>query len=239
MTSFRFFIISVLSLIAFSLVLIPLLYHYHCADSGLPSPLAAYVIPLKGSLVPILAIFWILVSPVRHLSIYVVTVTSTIGDLLMISIDPQKVLIAGFLFGFTHIAFFIYWIPDIPKVPLSAYWAMVPNIAMIAFQVLPSPRQFTFMHAKFMFYSIWLLGAASASIARGYAHNWQHYSYVFAAFGYFAFCVSDAILLGEELKRGPGPRTSEMYIVLSYAVAQVCLYFSLVIDPKYRIERKE
>jgi hypothetical protein len=234
MTSKISYIFGLVALCAFPITVLPLLYHYHCADSGLPSPFERYVIPLKGSIVPLLGIFWFCFTSVHSPAISVVILGSTLGDLLMISIDQRLVCLAGFPFAISHIAFVTYWWLDLKKVPITGYGLMVPGIAVFAFAIMPPIGHMTFTHAKFMLYGIWLQWAACTAIARGCAHNWAFLSDWCAAIGYFAFCSSDAILLGGELKRGDGPRTTEMYVVLTYVVAQVLLYISLVMDSRHR-----
>jgi hypothetical protein len=217
-------------------MLIPLLYHYHCAESGLPSPFERYHIPLKGSLIPLLATFWYFTSPVHCPEIYIAVISATIGDLFLISTNHMKVLCGGTFFAVSHVCLMFHWWTDIRKASASACGAMVPGIAVVACCVVPPIGQDGFAQAwfMFMFYTLWLEGAACVAVARASAHGWQHASDWCGALGYFAFCLSDAILLGGELTRGDGPRKREMYVVLCYGIAQVLLYLALATDPRHR-----
>jgi uncharacterized membrane protein YhhN len=221
------------SLLLFAALLVPLLHHYHCTDSGAVSPFDRSHYLLKGSLIPLLAIFWYLTSPVHSSEIYLATLATTIGDLFLISTDSRMVILGGAVFAISHICLMYHWWSDLRKISISAYGAMVPGIAVVAFCVVPPLGESTrvYLMFMFMFYTLWLESAACVAVARASAHEWQHASDWCAALGYFIFCVSDAILLGGELARGEGPRTREMYVVLTYAIAQLLLYFALATDP--------
>jgi hypothetical protein len=163
-----------------------------------------------------------------------VIVFTTIGDLLMIRTDLPSVLIGGHFFAFSHMAFCVYWWPDLRKVSVSAIAMMVPGLAVIVWALSPPITEKLFEFCCYWSYGIVLETAACAAIVRGYAHGWRNVSDWAAAIGYFMFCTSDALLLGGERKRRGGPRTTEFHIVLTYAMAEVLLYFSLVTDPRHR-----
>lgn len=224
----RLSVIIVVLLIAADISLA--MYHYTFNKRHIPSPLAEYAPYLKISFVPLMTLFWHLISPTHPIWIYLYGFFAWGGDTLLLSSDFAIYKYGGISFFLSHVMMIIHLKIKWSRVPLYAYSMMIPGMVYINIFLIPQLVDVSLKAFCFVSYALILVIGSCHAIARVSYLPFKNASYLCLIFGYWFYLISDSMLLKRE-KLGVTVNL-DVEVMSTYFIAQILNYVGVAIDPR-------
>jgi hypothetical protein len=145
------------------------------------------------------------------------------------------IVIGGVAFGLSHLIVVVHFRVDWKQVSMVAYLAMLPLVALMGCALWPSFKNFSEKTIACSLYAGVLMTAAASAIGRVCRYPWKEPTGWMCAVGCALMVISDAILLGDEIKRGTGRRNHAVAVMATYLAGEFCLHYGIALDPILRI----
>ncbi|OHT08306.1 hypothetical protein TRFO_04919 [Tritrichomonas foetus] len=213
------------------------MYHYNFNRRHISSPLQDYAPYLKISFVPLMAWIWHLISPSHSKWIYLYAFFAWGGDTFLLSKSFDVYKYGGVSFFLSHVMMIIYLNIKWSKVPLKAYFLMIPGIILITIYLIPQMVNPSLQSFCFISYALILVIGSCNAIARWSILKFSNPSFLCCVFGYWFYLISDSVLLKKEIVGAS--RNLDCEVMGTYFMAQILIFIGIAIDPLQNQQRQQ